>query len=421
MRFLLLAAACLAAAAVSAETAWPPTIAALQRGISESPVAAVLPAGITITPPAADLPADRARFSGFWHGWACNGQACDVRIAVERITAEGATVSYAGTSATQVVHDRAEGRFAGEELHVPLKTGSRATLRLRTDGDMEFALWRANGELASMGVLSQRAADYVRRIERVPTPWTEAGKPVTLEMVVYRPAAATGPLPTAVFNHGSTGNGDRPEWFLHTWASVGLARHFTDKGWQVLFPQRRGRGKSDGLYDEGFLPGRERYACEPELTLPGLERAAADLHVVMQHVQSRADVDAKRLVMGGVSRGGILSVVYAGMHPGSVRGVINFVGGWVGDRCAHADTVNGGLFRRGAASPLPVLWLYGDRDPFYALRHSRRNFEAFQSAGGRGEFIAYDTPAGENGHLVHVRRELWRQRVDAYLEEVLRP
>jgi len=39
-------------------------------------------------------------------------------------------------------------------------------------------------------------------------------------------------------------------------------------------------------------------------------------------------VDDERVVMGGQSRGGILSVAYAGRRPEQVKGVINFVGGW---------------------------------------------------------------------------------------------
>ncbi len=41
----------------------------------------------------------------------------------------------------------------------------------------------------------------------------------------------------------------------------------------VAFPQRRGRGQSDGLYDEGFKPDRSSYSCQEDLTLGGAERA----------------------------------------------------------------------------------------------------------------------------------------------------
>jgi len=55
-----------------------------------------------------------------------------------------------------------------------------------------------------------------------------------------------------LFHHGSTGKGDDPSRFISTVTSPALAKFFNDRGWMVMFPQRRGRGKSDGLYDEGF-------------------------------------------------------------------------------------------------------------------------------------------------------------------------
>jgi dipeptidyl aminopeptidase/acylaminoacyl peptidase len=39
-------------------------------------------------------------------------------------------------------------------------------------------------------------------------------------------------------------------------------------------------------------------------------------------------VDPTRVVIGGQSRGGILSIAYAGQRPEQVKGVVNFVGGW---------------------------------------------------------------------------------------------
>ena len=158
------------------------------------------------------------------------------------------------------------------------------------------------------------APHYTRSVQRLPTPWvSDDGRAQTLEAVVYRPLDAKGPLPTVVFNHGSTGAGNRPAWFTFTWTSPEVAQYFTSKGWQVVFPQRRGRGKSDGLYDEGFGATRSAgYSCQPDRSLPGLDRAITDLDVVMSHLQQRPDADKTRLLIGGVSRGG---------HPlGGLRG-----------------------------------------------------------------------------------------------------
>jgi len=109
-----------------------------------------------------------------------------------------------------------------------------------------------------------------------------------------------------------------------------------------------------------------------------------------------ASVMVPAALIGGQSRGGVLSVAYAGAHPEQILGVVNFVGGWVGDGCATAKVINETLFERGNE---PVLWLYGRRDPSYAVPHSRQNFAAFQSAGGQGAFREFDVPGG-NGHYL---------------------
>lgn len=420
MRRLLALAGLVWATATAAQTAWPEYMPGLSRALSESTVAAVLPDGIAVTPPSANLPPDKARWSGLWHGWACRAWQCDVKLAVEKVSDAGATVTYAGSSSQGSITDRGEAQFVNDELVFRVTTGAKLVLRMRASGEMELSLWKPDTQLISTGLLTQKAADYTRTIERVPTPWVDNGKPQTLEMVVYKPLGA-GPFPTLVFNHGSTGNGDKPDWFTYTWTNPELARFFVRKGWQVFYPQRRGRGKSDGLYDEGFEVDRSRYANDPALSLPGLERALVDLDVVMAHVQTRSDVDTGRMLIGGVSRGGILSTVYAGTRPNAFLGVLNFVGGWVGDRWLHADAVNIVSFKRAAAFGKPVLWLYGDKDPFYSLRHSRKNFDAFVAAGGKGSFLTYDPPPGQNGHAIHAYPALWQAAMDNYLQQVVPP
>jgi dienelactone hydrolase len=411
-----------ATATAYAQTAWPDYMPNLVAGPSESAVAAQLPADVAVVTPDAVLAPDNARFSGVWRGWACLFAQCDVTVAVERLTATGATVAYAGASAAQGrVTERGEARFVGHELHMPLRAGANLVLRLRASGDMEMSLWKSGAQLLSAGVLTQKPFAYARFVERIPTPWTDAtGRAQTLEMVIYQPPGK-GPFPTLVFNHGSTGDGDKPEWFTHTWTSPEVGRYFADKGWQVVFPQRRGRGKSDGLYDEGFEPDRSRYACQASLSLPGLERALADLDAVMAYLPTRSDVNPQRLLIGGVSRAGILSTVYAGTRNTPLLGVLNFVGGWVGDRCPDADNVNPVAFRRGAAFAKPTLWLYGSKDPFYALAHSKRNFDAFVAAGGKGKFVTFDKVPGGNGHHVHASPSLWQIELNDYLRQTMPP
>lgn len=400
--------------------AWPDFISQLVPGRADTSVTATLPTDSTVRQPPAGTPPERLRWSGTWQGWACVARACDVRLAIESVDAAGATVAY-GAASEQLapVSLRAQGKFVEDELRVALENGFQLVMRLRADGDMELLLTRAT-QWVMAGVLTRRPLPPPLRptIERIATPWREDGKSQSLALLVFRPEG-DGPFPTLVVNHGSTGQGIQPDLFRISWTSSEIARFFLDRGWLVLFPQRRGRGGSDGLYDEGFRDDRSAgYSCDPSRALAGYDRASADLAVIMDAVQARADVDRKKILISGVSRGGILAVGQAGEHPDQFVGVINFVGGWVGAACPRADDINPVLMKRGAGFGHPMLWLYGDHDSFYPLSETRKSFEAFIDAGGQGELITFELPPGADGHGLHRAPELWSPAVERYLASI---
>jgi dienelactone hydrolase len=141
-----------------------------------------------------------------------------------------------------------------------------------------------------------------------------------------------------IFHHGSTGRGTEP----------------------VLFgrpaPARRGRGGSQGAYDEGFGLDRSRgYTCEAALSLAGADRALRDLDAITPLILAQPFVDRSRVAVGGQSRGGILAVAWSGRQAGVPRAVVNFVGGWLGGGCRTASTVNQDLFKRGTAYDRPTI------------------------------------------------------------------
>ena len=243
-------------------------------------------------------------------------------------------------------------------------------------------------------------------------PVTVDGERVRLEMRIYRPVTSE-PAPTLVFNHGSTGRGIDPRVFTRRIDYPEVAKFFVDRGWAVVMPARRGRGGSEGLYDEGFAPNRALgYVCDASLPLAGAERALRDVEAAMDAILAMPFVDPTRVMIGGQSRGGILSVAYAGRRPEQVKGVINFVGGWMGVGCPYP--INRTLFVRGARYPGETLWLYGDEDRFYPLSHSRENFAAFQSAVGTGTFHEFPPSAG--GHGIWQFPNNWAPLVAGYLE-----
>src|SRR5436190_23712554 len=90
-------------------------------------------------------------------------------------------------------------------------------------------------------VVSPAAAQETRMV-----PVTVDGEVPRLEMRVYQPAA-TGRVPTLVFNHGSTGSGTNPAVFTRSIDYPEVAQFFVERGWAVVMPARRGRGGSEGL------------------------------------------------------------------------------------------------------------------------------------------------------------------------------
>jgi hypothetical protein len=95
-------------------------------------------------------------------------------------------------------------------------------------------------------------------------------------------------------------------------------------------------------------------------------------------------------MIGEGSRGGVLAVGYAGRHAEAVRGVINFVWGWRGERCV--PDANGRFFSDAArTAAFPTLWSYAEHDLYYSASAIRGYRAAFEQAGGQGPFPPFLT------------------------------
>src|SRR5918995_1471160 len=206
--------------------------------------------------------------------------------------------------------------------------------------------------------------------ERAMVPLAIDGEQVRLATITYKPPG-NGPFPTLIFHHGSTGRGRDPALFERSYDPKALAGWFTARGWAAIMPV---------LLTQPF-------------------------------------VDRERVAVGGVSRGGILAVAWSGRQPAVPRAVVNFVGGWLGDRCPAIDEVNAEIFRRGSAFKRSTIWLYGYGDSYYSLRHSRRNFNVFRAAGGKGAFREYVLPEGMDGHQLAAVPDLWTVALEGYLAD----
>lgn len=273
----------------------------------------------------------------------------------------------------------------------------------------------ASGHLSNLSTSSVSPAPTPNPAEERMVLISIDGERVRLAVRIFRPGGR-GPFPTLIFHHGSTGWGDNPLLFPLFYRPDPLIHYFVDRGWSVVLPSRRGRGGSEGAYDEGFKLDRTRYSGEPAYSLPGADRALADIDAITDVIRRWSFVDSDRILIGGQSRGGILSIAHAGQRPTLYRGVLNFVGGWLGGRGRNQTTVNQNIFNRGVPFGKETLWLYANDDRFYSLDTTRSYFAAFEEAGGKGVFI--DDFPDEIGHSLFGVPEHWGPTVDAYLERL---
>jgi dienelactone hydrolase len=380
-----------------------------------------IPDDAKVVPPSATVPESKQRFLGGWVGrW--SGGVKHILI-VESVQPDGsASVIYGWGDSPGLSVTRGYRRLGANVSGDTLTIETEATYKLTSATSATASRRRGEGraqadmvkvELASLIASGEKFAESIM----IGTNLRENGKPIRLEVVIDKPPGDR-PFPLLVFNHGSTGEGTDPALFTQTVSYPAFAEMFVEKGYMVAFPQRRGRGKSEGLYDEGFNIDRTRgYTLDPGLSLPGADRALTDIAAAVAVLRQRRDVARQPILMAGISRGGILSIAYAGIHPHEVTGVINFAGGWVGEGCPDASEINGTLFKRGGMFPYPTLWLYGNHDPYYSLDHSRANFAAFQAAGGKGSFFDFEVPGGD-GHRVMFTPPLWRGHVNRYLDSI---
>jgi dienelactone hydrolase len=191
-----------------------------------------------------------------------------------------------------------------------------------------------------------------------------------LETRIFKPAG-DGPFPVAILNHGSAGGNPKA---TITWDNE--TEYLVGKGYAVLAPMRRGRGKSSGHSLES-----EDKNCDVQSWIPGVTASMRDISAVIEFSRTLPFADSHRILLLGVSRGGFLSVAYAaeGQYRDDVRQVINFVGGWVAqaeDRCP-TDFNTHSFEKYGAETHVPMLWLYGANDRFYGDESIQTYFRTF--------------------------------------------
>ena len=307
-----------------------------------------------------------------------------------------------------------DSRLAGGQLVLP---GASATVEYWPEGaDTLAGRYRTGDGMVTRGRFVRAAPDLLRSAAALPQPvWGEAVRIPhavgTLAGLWHAPLAP--PAPLAVLSHGSSDGVD----LRATMTMEGEARWLRDQGYAVLVPMRRGRGASDGTYGETNCCDLDTHA--PRDCSAGLREAVEDLRAAIGFGLRQPGVQPGPVLLAGQSRGGFLSIAYAGLHPAEVLGVVSFVGGWTADWCNGAFNTRR-LAEAGAGARAPQLWLHADNDRYYGADHIRKNHAAFTAAGGRA---ALHMLAGvpHDGHGLAAYPDRWTSLAAEYLRSLPPP
>ena len=381
-----------------------------------------LPKDLVLTKPGTDIPTNVAAFAGAWRGlW---GMSLPGALVVEQVDTNGvAEVVYSWgdhpAGLFKAGWSRMEGEISAGKLHLAGKTGPIIDFSMEPDGTLAGS-YQINGTttFATLERIPTNDVAAIIAIAKTPdVPWTEvkipahsqvgstAGKTLMLQTTIY-PADGPGKHPVIIVNHGSTGGVMPATEVFRGGSEEGL---FHSLGYIEVVPMRKGRGASEGPnMEESFWAGSGT----------GVDSAVEDLHAVMEYVNTMPDADTNRILLAGISRGGFLSVIYAGRYPSNIRGVLNFSGGWWGETMWQTD-FNFQQFRAaGKTAKVPQLWLYGDHDSYYSLGFDEKEFAEFKAAGGTGEMVEVKDLPGD-GHMLMFWRNRWEKVVTNYLAKVM--
>lgn len=134
-------------------------------------------------------------------------------------------------------------------------------------------------------------------------------------------------------------------------------RPYLPDNWTLVTPQAPHPG-----HPWGYGPGWAwyRYVAEDRVEAAGLEWSLATLDRFLDGLPAKLGFQPGRVVLGGFSQGGTVSMAYAFTRPGAVAGVLNFSGFLVDSPLLPADALH--------REATPVFWGHGLRDP--AIPHA---------------------------------------------------
>ncbi|HEY6034515.1 MAG TPA: alpha/beta fold hydrolase, partial [Kofleriaceae bacterium] len=166
----------------------------------------------------------------------------------------------------------------------------------------------------------------------------------------HEPQQGTGPFPAIVFNHGSE----------ELVGSGGLvAKFYTDHGYVVFFPHRRGHGRSrkaapymNHLFDPGVPEDPQKLTAE-------LVAQSDDVMAAVDYVASLPEVDPKRIAVIGCSFGGI-ETLFAAERGTNLTAAVDFAGAAMS--WAENPPLRARMLQAARNAQVPVFFIQAEND-----------------------------------------------------------
>jgi dienelactone hydrolase len=234
---------------------------------------------------------------------------------------------------------------------------------------------------------------------------------LTLYGLLYKPDGP-GPFPAILWNHGSQPQPGRLRE---------AGQLFTDAGYVLFIPHRRGQGRSPGPYimDELRQVRREQgTAAWSQRMVDLLEEQVEDQLAGLGYLTGQTYVDRTRLAIAGCSFGGVQTVLAAERNPG-IRAAIDFSGG------AHfwqsSPALRDRLVRAARQITVPMLFIQAAND--YDLAPSYTLGGELERLGRQAQIWIYPAfgVTAEEGHSFCGRgASIWGPDVLAFLAGTMR-
>jgi dienelactone hydrolase len=187
---------------------------------------------------------------------------------------------------------------------------------------------------------------------RAPSEIFISGKAGKLQAWLWRPAGR-GPFPALVYNHGS-----EKDPIAGTAGDIGP--YFSSRGFVVLFPSRRGAGKSEGRYWKDRVDAMPE-AEQEQATIDELVAQNDDVVSAIEYLRAQPFVDRSQVSVAGCSFGGIETLLTAErpLTP-PLYAAVDFAGGAI--MWSRSPRLRARLLQAAQHARVPVFFVQAEND-----------------------------------------------------------